>query len=258
MSATTKTWVNNSAPSCEDDDLNGFKEENNNLIEGSGQTLNTGDRQQTHKAVSHYAAAGTYYTDSGAADAYVLGVTGSQVAPPACVAGMRVRFTPGNTNTGAAVTVNVAALGVKTVQFFGEIPAPGQLVAGSLHELEYDGTNFQIVPFVGQTDYIDTKSSRENAVINGGCQVAQTPSVSLTGSRQYGEVDMFLASSSIVPSAGSILRGTTTFIGTEGYSLHLSGVSIASASQVTKYHYIESKNSRRFINKPAVVRWFFL
>ena len=38
MASTTKTWTNNSAPACEDVDLNGFKDENNNLIEGSGQT----------------------------------------------------------------------------------------------------------------------------------------------------------------------------------------------------------------------------
>lgn len=114
MSATTKVWSNNNPPSCEDDDLNGFKNENNNLILGSGQALSTVDNQQTHKAVADYAASGAFYTDSGIADAYVLDVIGAHVAPPAYRDGMVVEFLAGNSNAGAS-TVNVAGLGVKNI-----------------------------------------------------------------------------------------------------------------------------------------------
>jgi len=68
MAATAKTWLNNNPPTCEDDDLNGFKNENNNAIVGSGQSLNTGDLQQTHKAMAVFASVGNFYADSGAAD----------------------------------------------------------------------------------------------------------------------------------------------------------------------------------------------
>ena len=100
MSATIKIWANSVPPTCEDDDLNGFKSENNNLIVGSGQGLSTADNQQTHKAVAHYSAVGDYYGDSGAVNTYVLSTTGSQVAPPTYATGMRIRFVAGNANTG--------------------------------------------------------------------------------------------------------------------------------------------------------------
>lgn len=40
MGASEKTWVNNSSPTCDADDLNGFNLEINNAITGDGQTLN--------------------------------------------------------------------------------------------------------------------------------------------------------------------------------------------------------------------------
>ena len=253
MASTTKTWTNNSAPACEDVDLNGFKDENNNLIEGSGQTLNTGDLQQTHKAVSHYAAAGQYYTESGAADAYVLTPVGSQVSPPAYVAGMRVRFVPGASCTGGAVTVNVAGLGIKTVQFYGVVPGVGDIEAGSLTELEYDGTNFQIVPFVGIKDYRSVKRGR-NGIVNGGCVIAQTAAVTLTDTAQYGAVDMFLGYADTVPAAGTLTQAATSTLGETGYALHFSGVTMAPASNtITTEQRRISRDVLSFSNKAAIL-----
>ncbi len=149
MAATTKIWSNGLAPTCEDVDLNGFKDENNNLIVGSGQALNTGDNQQTHKAVAHYAATGDFYVDSGAADAYVLSVTGVQVAPPTYATGMRIRFEAGNSNTGAS-TVNVAGLGVKAIKdSAGDALTANSLQAGFNYEAEYDGVDFILYWSVG-------------------------------------------------------------------------------------------------------------
>lgn len=140
MAGSVKTWLNNNPPQCEDADLNGFKNENNNLIVGSGQILDDANHQQTHKAVSHYAAGGDFYTDSGAANAYVLSAGGSRTAPPGYFTGMRVRFVAGVANTGAS-TVNVASLGVKNIKTAaGGDPSPGQIA--NLVELSYDGTDF--------------------------------------------------------------------------------------------------------------------
>lgn len=133
MSASTKTWLNNNAPSCEDDDLNGFAAENNNLILGSGQALSTSDNQQTHKAVSDYAASGAFYTDAGIADAYALAVIGAHVSPPAYADGMIAEFFAGNNNTGAS-TVNVAGLGIKNI---ANTSAADVIVAGARYVLRY-------------------------------------------------------------------------------------------------------------------------
>lgn len=144
MAATTKVWVNNSPPQCEDADLNGFKNENNNLISSAGLTPLAGSNNQTTQAVSTYAAAGDFYTDSGVADAYVLNVVGSRQSPTSYVTGMRIRFEPGNTNTGAS-TVNVNGLGVQDFKLdTGADPGAGDIAAGILLEAYYDGTNFVI------------------------------------------------------------------------------------------------------------------
>jgi hypothetical protein len=146
MSATTKIWANGVPPSCEDDDLNGFKNENNNLIVGSGQALSTADNQQTHKAVAHYSATGDFYVDSGAANVYVLSPTGSQVAPATYATGMRIRFDAGNANTGAS-TVNVDGLGVKALvqDKDGSALTAGLISAVGQTEAYYDGVSFRVV-----------------------------------------------------------------------------------------------------------------
>ena len=144
MSATIKVWANGIAPTCEDDDLNGFKSENNNLIVGSGQSLSTTDNEQTHKAVAHYAGVGDFYVDSGTANTYVLSTTGSQISPPTYASGMRIRFVAGNTNTGAS-TVNVAGLGVKDLirDDDGAALEPGDISTGETRAY-YDGTSFRV------------------------------------------------------------------------------------------------------------------
>ena len=146
MSATTKIWVNGAAPTCEDDDLNGFKNEYNNLIIGSGQSLSTSDNQQTHKAVAHYAGVGDFYVDSGAVNAYILSATGSQVAPPTYATGMRIRFVAGNTNTGAS-TINVAGLGVKALvkDLYGAALDRDNIVVGRETIAYYDGVSFRVI-----------------------------------------------------------------------------------------------------------------
>lgn len=67
MGASEKTWVNNSSPTCDADDLNGFNLEINNAITGDGQTLNYDvSHEQLNIAVNQknikYYNAGVSYT----------------------------------------------------------------------------------------------------------------------------------------------------------------------------------------------------
>jgi hypothetical protein len=149
MSGTVKTWVNNSAPQCAAEDLNGFKNENNNLISSVGMSLNTADNSQTGKAVAAYAANGDFYVDSGTANAYVLtplnnGGTG-YYAPPTYSVGMRIRFFAANTNTNTS-TVNPAGLGVKNIVLPDGTPlAGGEILANREVTLVYDGTKAVLI-----------------------------------------------------------------------------------------------------------------
>lgn len=86
-----------------------------------------------------------YYVDSsGAANAITVTVAAPQTF--AYVAGIALQVKLANTNTAAAVVINVNALGNKTVVLNdGAVPPIGSLTVGSILYLLYDGTNFQVV-----------------------------------------------------------------------------------------------------------------
>lgn len=119
----------------------GTNEELKNTIESSGQTLSASDLFQLAKTIAVYVGSGDFYTDSGTANNYVLSVIASKQAPTTYDIGLRMRFIPGNTNTGASI-VNLASLGVKNIKTAGgDDPGAGAIIAGSIIELVYDGTN---------------------------------------------------------------------------------------------------------------------
>jgi len=139
-----KTWVNNSPPQETSEDLNLWKNESINLISSSGQTPDNAIADQQAKAVAQYAATGDFYTDSGVADAYALNPIGSgpQNTPISYIDGMRIRFVPGNDNTGAS-TINVNSLGVKDIKSIDGTtdPIPAIIKSGVGIEMFYDSGN---------------------------------------------------------------------------------------------------------------------
>lgn len=111
-----------------------------NVIEGLGITLSSGDLNQLGKAIAGYVANGAFYTDSGAADAYVLTEIGSKQALTAYTDGATFEFNASNAGTGGAATVNVAGLGVKNIKLRdGTDPAAGQIDGRTL--LKFDLAN---------------------------------------------------------------------------------------------------------------------
>ena len=81
-----------------------------------------------------------YVVDTGAANAYVATLV---PALGAYTAGVLVQFKATNANTTTS-TVNVNGLGVKTIKKLGGATdlVSGDIAAGMVVELEYDGTNF--------------------------------------------------------------------------------------------------------------------
>lgn len=114
-----------------------FKNESQNAITSSGQTL-TANSVQLKQALARYANASSSYTDAGIADAYVLNAIASFDAPSVYLDGMKVAFVAGNTNTGAS-TVNVNSIGVKAIKKngFADNLDAGDIVSGSVYELIY-------------------------------------------------------------------------------------------------------------------------
>ena len=84
---------------------------------------------------------GTFLTVSGA-DTIIASVSPSLTS---YVVGQSFKFLAAATNTGA-VTINISALGAKSIVKNGTTAlAAGELISGSLYQIVYDGTNFQLI-----------------------------------------------------------------------------------------------------------------
>jgi hypothetical protein len=100
--------------------------------------------------------AGTWATVGGTGNAITLAYT---VAPNALVQGQKHSFKATAANSGAT-TVNVSSLGVKNV-FKKTAAGPvactgGEIQSGDLVEIEYDGTQFQIMGGSANAGYAET------------------------------------------------------------------------------------------------------
>ena len=83
----------------------------------------------------------TYSEDTGVANSYVATPA---IPITAYSAGLRIRLKAATANTGAS-TVNVSDLGVKPmVRSDGSALQAGDIVAGQILDLTYDGTNFKL------------------------------------------------------------------------------------------------------------------
>jgi hypothetical protein len=82
-----------------------------------------------------------FASDTGAANAYVITLG---TVPAAYTTGMEIRFKATNANSGAS-TINVNALGLKSIKKQSATAlASGDILAGQIVVLDYDGTNFQM------------------------------------------------------------------------------------------------------------------
>lgn len=100
-----------------------------------------------------------YKADTGAANAYVITPV---PAITAYTAGQIFTFKATNANTTVS-TVNVSALGVKTIKKLGGATdlASGDIAAGMMVEIEYDGTNFVMLNPVANAPLTPTGSGLE-------------------------------------------------------------------------------------------------
>jgi hypothetical protein len=102
-------------------------------------------------------------------------------------------------------------------------------------------------------DYRDAISTLQNLcdflsgsalVINGGCEVNQRATATLSTALQYGSVDRFkVAVTAGTVSAGTITQTTSSTAGRTGYALHVSGASLATTPTLSVDTYIEAKNA---------------
>jgi hypothetical protein len=116
-------------------------------------------------------SAEVYAADAGANDTYAITLS---PAPAAYTTGMVVRFKANTGNTGAA-TLNVNSLGAKTIKKFGNTDlSTGDITAGQIAEVIYDGTNFQIMDIQQPAPSIKTglNTSRAMNTASGNLVIA--------------------------------------------------------------------------------------
>ena len=111
--------------------------EQENTITASGQTLTPLDLQQQSRSLSIHAAGADYYVDSGTANNYDLSISHDFVSPESFLDGMRIRFIPSNSNTGASSVVVGAAGQFDVVNSDGDDIQADEIQAGSMTVIEY-------------------------------------------------------------------------------------------------------------------------
>jgi len=84
-----------------------------------------------------------YAADAGSSDTYAITLS---PAPPAYITGFSVRFKANTLNTGAS-TLNCNGLGAVSIRKFGTTinTETGDILAGQIVQVIYDGTNFQMI-----------------------------------------------------------------------------------------------------------------
>ncbi|MCK5127653.1 MAG: hypothetical protein KAR42_15455 [candidate division Zixibacteria bacterium] len=208
------------------DEWNQLPSEIQNIIEALGITLSGADLNQLGKGIAGYVANGAFYTDGGAANAYVLAAVGGKQLPPAYADGMLASFFPDNSNTGAS-TVNIGALGVKNIV---NTSGGGKIASGIRVDLRYRlGTDdFEILN--------SPVASRENLLI-GNFSINQrgVSGTVILGAGVYGH-DRFKAGSGGCTYTFATSNNVTTITISAGTLIQeVEGLNIESADYVLSW-----------------------
>jgi len=160
---------------------------------------------QSATALNSLTTFNNYYQDTGTTNAWVITVNSPQIV--AYSAGLNVAVKVANSVTGAC-TINVNGLGAKNVTNPDTTAiVSGQIVAGAVVELNYDGTQFQVNGGT-QGSPGNVPTSRQilttSPLTGGGDLTAnRTLAVNTFGAAQAG----------VVPSSGG---GTVNFLRADG------------------------------------------
>jgi hypothetical protein len=162
--------------------INNFLSELEASVSRSGQTLSSddgsadSDTTQLAKSLFIHSTKATAFQAGGSANAIELtpvsGASGVLLPPDyTLLSGMRIAFSPAASNTGA-VTVNIGQtaatlLGVKSLLSYSGAPLTGgELTAAKPVEIQYDGTNFRLLPWSSITAVSVSSTAQAQAQAN--------------------------------------------------------------------------------------------
>lgn len=201
-----------------------------NIIEQTGQVLSAGDLNQAGKGVAEYVANGTFYIDSGAADAYVLTRIGTKQTITRLgsdLDGLTAEFIATNTSTLATATVNISGVGVKNIVGL----SVGDIASGARITIKYrsGSDDFELIKLaisagsVGQPEIntgelnpiVQTVLTQDGSVANTAANIAYDDTI--PQSSEGAE----LITVSVTPKSSTnllMVRATVTLSGTSSGS----------------------------------------
>jgi hypothetical protein len=180
----------------------------------------------------------------------------STPANTAYVNGMTLSFVVINTNTGA-VTIDVDGLGAKEITFSGSTPLiAGQMTAGALVTIEYDGTRFQLMNSSGALAITASSinggqiAGFRNRIINGAMRIAQRGTSSNAGG--YCSLDRWFLNG--VGVGCTLSQQTATVAGVSANVMQYAGVAGNTAGNIQQK--IESSNSYDLVSKSVTISFY--
>jgi hypothetical protein len=163
-------------------------------------------------ATNDLATYSNYVVDTGVADAYIANYP-ANIVTTTVTAGLRLQFKAANANTGASnlqVQVNSVSIGSGAIRLTdGTALAANTIVANAIVDVQYDGTNFQLL-----SDSSGGKEVITDLTVSGN--LAVTGTTGLTGVLTANVANITTAN--ITTANVATMSGTTNYTGTQTFT----------------------------------------
>ena len=163
-------------------------------------------------ATNDLATYSNYVTDTGVVNAYIANYP-ANIVTTTVTAGLRLQFKAANANTGAStlqVQVNSVSIGSGSIRLTdGTAIAANTIVANAIVDVQYDGTNFQLL-----SDSSGGKEVITDLTVSGN--LAVTGTTNLTGVLTANVANITTAN--ITTANVTTMSGTTSYTGTQTFT----------------------------------------
>ena len=170
------------------------------------------DFSQLSNATNDLATYSNYVVDTGVADAYIANYP-ANIVTTTITAGLRLQFKATNANTGASnlqVQVNSVSIGSGAIRLTDGSALPANtIVANAIVDVQYDGTNFQLL-----SDSSGGKEVITDLNVTGNLTVTGT--TGLTGALTANVAN--ITTGNITTANVTTMSGTTNYTGTQTFT----------------------------------------
>ena len=170
------------------------------------------DFSQLSNATNDLATYSNYVVDTGVADAYIANYP-ANIVTTTITAGLRLQFKATNANTGASnlqVQVNSVSIGSGAIKLTDGSALPANtIVANAIVDVQYDGTNFQLL-----SDSSGGKEVITDLSVTGNLTVTGT--TGLTGALTANVAN--ITTSNITTANVATMSGTTNYTGQQTFT----------------------------------------